>query len=59
MQFSDIAIVTVAISHKPFIYIGVKKRIAAEFEWACAMIEHNLYFKSSAIEKTPIKPHSV
>ena len=31
------------------IYIGVKKRTVAEFEWGFATIEHKLYFKSSAI----------
>ena len=30
-------------------------RIATESEWVFAMIEHNLYFKSSVIEKTLIK----
>ena len=34
------------------IFIGVKKRIAAEFVWGFAMIEHTLYFKSCAIEET-------
>ena len=35
--------------------IGAQKRIATESEWVFAMIEHNLYFKSSVIEKTLIK----
>ena len=38
------------------IYIGVKKRTVAEFEWSFATTEHSLYFKSSAIEETLIKP---
>ena len=38
------------------IHIGLKKRIVVEFEWGLAMIEHNLYFKSDAIEETLIKP---
>ena len=39
------------MSHKP-LSILVKKRIASEFEWGFAMIEHSPYFKSSAIEET-------
>ena len=38
-----------ATSHS--IYIGVKERIAAKFEWGFSKIEHKLYFKSSATEK--------
>ena len=38
--------------HKPLPILGLNKRIAAEFQWGFAMIEHNLYFKSSAIKET-------
>lgn len=48
IQGSDSA--QLLLLHLTSLYISVKKRIAAEFEWRFA-IEYDLYFKPSAIKK--------